>query len=84
MGEKELMILVSEEEFAALEQKVEQMVEELNESPRRLVHRVETLEGLSEGNNEAHLSLVRTLGEVQHIFETRQLAIDALFTAVGA
>jgi hypothetical protein len=46
MGEKELMILVSEEEFAALEQKVEQMVEELNESLRRLVHRVETLEGL--------------------------------------
>lgn len=76
--------MVSEEEFAALNQKFDQMVGELNESLQRIIHRLEALEALSGQNEEAHKSLVRTLGEVQHIFETQKLAINALFKALGA
>jgi len=76
--------MVSEEEFEALKQKVEQIVEELNESLRRLVHRVETLETLSNQNNEAHESVTRTLGQILKNSETQQLGIDALFDAASA
>ena len=43
----------------------------------------ETLEALSEQNNEAHLSLVRTLEHARKQLKTQATAIDALFTAVG-
>ncbi len=61
--------MVSDEQFQALQQKVDLIVKQVNESLQRLVDRVSALEAVSAENNEAHQSILNILENFKTRFD---------------